>query len=76
MQEAYPFTVKPKGKAKDQWDTLELGAAIPGAGRIARIHRPDETAEPLLDVITAPSSGIGSRSARPPVTAFAGRSQP
>jgi branched-chain amino acid transport system substrate-binding protein len=30
MQEAYPFTVKAKGKAKDQWDTLELGAAIPG----------------------------------------------
>jgi branched-chain amino acid transport system substrate-binding protein len=30
MQEAYPFTVKPKGKARDQWDTLELGAAIPG----------------------------------------------
>ncbi|MBR0796987.1 ABC transporter substrate-binding protein [Bradyrhizobium jicamae] len=29
MQEAYPFTVKPKGKAKDPWDTLELGAAIP-----------------------------------------------
>jgi branched-chain amino acid transport system substrate-binding protein len=29
MQEAYPFTVKAKGKAKDQWDTLELGAAIP-----------------------------------------------
>ena len=31
MQEAYPFTVKAKGKAKDQWETLELGAAIPGA---------------------------------------------
>lgn len=30
MQEAYPFTVKEKGKAKDQWDTLELGGAIPG----------------------------------------------
>jgi branched-chain amino acid transport system substrate-binding protein len=30
MQEAYPFTVKAKGKAKDQWDMLELGAAIPG----------------------------------------------
>jgi branched-chain amino acid transport system substrate-binding protein len=30
MQEAYPFTVKAKGNAKDQWDTLELGAAIPG----------------------------------------------
>lgn len=29
MQEAYPFTVKPKGQAKDRWDTLELGAAIP-----------------------------------------------
>jgi branched-chain amino acid transport system substrate-binding protein len=29
MQEAYPFTVKAQGNAKDQWDTLELGAAIP-----------------------------------------------
>jgi branched-chain amino acid transport system substrate-binding protein len=29
MQEAYPFTVKAKGKAKDQWDQLELGAAVP-----------------------------------------------
>jgi branched-chain amino acid transport system substrate-binding protein len=31
MQEAYPFTVKPAGQAKDKWDMLELGAAIPGA---------------------------------------------
>ena len=31
MQEAYSFTVKAKGQAKDKWDTLELGAAIPGA---------------------------------------------
>jgi branched-chain amino acid transport system substrate-binding protein len=30
MQEAYPFTVKSKGKARDQWDLLELGAAVPG----------------------------------------------
>jgi branched-chain amino acid transport system substrate-binding protein len=30
MQEAYPFTVKPAGQAKDKWDMLELGAAIPG----------------------------------------------
>lgn len=30
MQEAYPFTVKPPGQAKDQWDFLELGAAVPG----------------------------------------------
>jgi branched-chain amino acid transport system substrate-binding protein len=29
MQEAYPFTVKPKGQAKDQWDSLQLGAAVP-----------------------------------------------
>jgi branched-chain amino acid transport system substrate-binding protein len=31
MQEAYPFTVKAKGQARDKWDTLELGAAIPAA---------------------------------------------
>src|SRR5712672_2561160 len=30
MQEAYPFTVKAKGQAKDKWDMLELGGAIPG----------------------------------------------
>ena len=29
MQEAYPFSVKPKGKAKDKWDFLALGAAVP-----------------------------------------------
>jgi branched-chain amino acid transport system substrate-binding protein len=31
MQEAYPFTVKPKGQARDQWDFLRFGAALPGA---------------------------------------------
>jgi len=31
MQEAYPFTVKAKGKAKDKWDFLALGPAVPGA---------------------------------------------
>jgi branched-chain amino acid transport system substrate-binding protein len=30
MQEAYPFTVKAKGQARDQWDMLELGQAVPG----------------------------------------------
>ena len=30
MQEAYPFTVKERGKAKDKWDLLALGTAIPG----------------------------------------------
>jgi branched-chain amino acid transport system substrate-binding protein len=29
MQEAYPFTVKAKGQAKDKWDMLVLGGAIP-----------------------------------------------
>ena len=31
MQEAYPFTVKPKGQAKDKWDLITLGAAVPDA---------------------------------------------
>jgi branched-chain amino acid transport system substrate-binding protein len=31
MQEAYPFTVRPKGEAKDQWDFIALGAAVPDA---------------------------------------------
>ncbi len=31
MQEAYPFTVKEKGQAKDQWDFLALGQAVPNA---------------------------------------------
>ena len=30
MQEAYPFTVRKKGEAKDKWDFLELGKAVPG----------------------------------------------
>jgi branched-chain amino acid transport system substrate-binding protein len=33
MQEAYPFTVKPKGQAKDKWDFIALGAAVPDAGQ-------------------------------------------
>jgi len=32
MQEAYPFTVRPKGQAKDQWDFISLGSALPAAG--------------------------------------------
>jgi len=30
MQEAYPFAVKPKGQAKDKYDFLQFGAAVPG----------------------------------------------
>lgn len=29
MQEAYPFTVKAKGQAKDKWDFLKFGDAVP-----------------------------------------------
>ena len=29
MQEAYTFTVKPKGQAKDKWDMLKFGPAVP-----------------------------------------------
>jgi branched-chain amino acid transport system substrate-binding protein len=37
MQEAYPFSVKPKGQAKDQWDTLALGQAVPGANELLEV---------------------------------------
>jgi branched-chain amino acid transport system substrate-binding protein len=32
MQEAYPFTVKPKGQAKNKQDFLLFGDAVPAAG--------------------------------------------
>jgi branched-chain amino acid transport system substrate-binding protein len=38
MQEAYTFTVKPKGQAGDKWDILQFGPAIP---------RPDQPLELL-----------------------------
>jgi branched-chain amino acid transport system substrate-binding protein len=31
IQEAYTFAPKPKGQAKDKWDLITLGAAVPGA---------------------------------------------
>jgi branched-chain amino acid transport system substrate-binding protein len=31
MQEAYPFTAKKKGQAKDKWDLMTLGPAVPSA---------------------------------------------
>src|SRR5215813_7931790 len=31
MQEAYPFTVRARGEAKDQWDFIALGSAVPDA---------------------------------------------
>lgn len=40
MQEAYPFTVKPKGQAKDKWDFLALGAAVPAPSQPLEILAP------------------------------------
>jgi branched-chain amino acid transport system substrate-binding protein len=33
MQEAYPFTVKPKGQAKNKQDFLLFGEAVPTANQ-------------------------------------------
>ncbi|MDF1790516.1 MAG: ABC transporter substrate-binding protein, partial [Thalassobaculaceae bacterium] len=32
IQEAYPFSVKDAGSAKDEWDLMTLGTAVPAAG--------------------------------------------
>ena len=40
MQEAYPFTVKAKGQAKDKWDFLALGGAVPAPDQPLEILAP------------------------------------
>jgi len=40
MQEAYPFTVKAKGQAKDKWDFLALGKAVPAADQSLEVLAP------------------------------------
>jgi branched-chain amino acid transport system substrate-binding protein len=40
IQEAYPFTVKPKGQAKDKWDFLSFGAAVPAADQPLEVINP------------------------------------
>jgi len=40
IQEAYPFTVKPKGQAKDKWDFLKFGAAVPAANQPLEVINP------------------------------------
>src|SRR5262245_42327840 len=42
MQEAYPFTVKPKGQAKDKWDFLAFGPAVPAANQPLEIINPSK----------------------------------
>ena len=40
MQEAYPFTVKPKGQAKDKWDFLKFGDAVPAPNQPLELLAP------------------------------------
>lgn len=40
MQEAYPFTVKAKGQAKDKWDFLKFGDAVPAANQPLELLAP------------------------------------
>jgi branched-chain amino acid transport system substrate-binding protein len=46
MQEAYPFTIKPKGEAKDKWDLLALGAAVPGPNEKLEVLAPTREQNP------------------------------
>jgi branched-chain amino acid transport system substrate-binding protein len=46
MQEAYPFTVKPKGQAKDKWDLIALGAAVPNANEPLEVLAPTREQNP------------------------------
>ncbi len=46
MQEAYPFTVKPKGEAKDKWDLIALGAAVPEANEPLEVITPTKEQNP------------------------------
>jgi branched-chain amino acid transport system substrate-binding protein len=40
MQEAYTFTVKPKGQAKEPWDFLKFGPAVPAPNQPLEILAP------------------------------------
>src|SRR5215471_5481839 len=46
IQEAYPFTVKPKGQAKDKWDFLALGPAVPNANEPLEVINPTKEQNP------------------------------
>jgi branched-chain amino acid transport system substrate-binding protein len=46
VQEAYPFTVKAKGQAKDKWDFLALGSALPGPNEPLEIINPTKEQNP------------------------------
>jgi branched-chain amino acid transport system substrate-binding protein len=46
VQEAYPFTVKPKNEMKDKWDMLVLGNAVPVAAEPLESIYPTKTQNP------------------------------
>jgi branched-chain amino acid transport system substrate-binding protein len=46
IQEGYPFTVRAKGQAKDKWDFLALGAAIPNANEPLEVINPTKEQNP------------------------------
>lgn len=46
MQEMYTITPKPKGRAKDKWDFIQLGAILPAAGQSLELLAPSPKENP------------------------------
>src|SRR6202047_263023 len=46
VQEAYTFSPKPKGQAKDKWDLIALGAAVPGTNEPLEVINPTKEQNP------------------------------
>jgi branched-chain amino acid transport system substrate-binding protein len=46
IQEAYTFSPKPKGEAKDKWDLITLGAAVPGPNEPLEVINPTKAQNP------------------------------
>src|SRR5450631_282282 len=46
VQEAYTFAPKPKGQAKDQWDLITLGDAVPGPNEPLEVINPTKEQNP------------------------------
>jgi branched-chain amino acid transport system substrate-binding protein len=46
VQEAFTFSPKPKGQAKDKWDLITLGAAVPAANEPMEVLNPTKEQSP------------------------------
>jgi branched-chain amino acid transport system substrate-binding protein len=46
VQEAYTFSPKPKGEARDKWDLITLGAAVPGPNEPMEVLNPTKEQNP------------------------------